>query len=157
MDLAACLRGYVSLQAPSLTEQQFTLSFHDERPTTDQPATVRLDRLQFNRVLDNILGNSLKYRSGATGSLAITLRDCTGGYELRLADTGCGVADADLPRLFDSFYRTDKARTGVASGSGLGLAIAKHIVTACHGTITATANHPHGLTIIITLPIAQRK
>ena len=148
MDLAACLRGYVSLQAPSLTEQQFTLSFHDERPTTDQPATVRLDRLQFNRVLDNILGNSLKYRSGATGSLAITLRDCTGGY---------GVADADLPRLFDSFYRTDKARTGVASGSGLGLAIAKHIVTACHGTITATANHPHGLTIIITLPIAQRK
>ena len=154
LDLAAFLRDYVSLQAPSLAEQQFTLSFHDERPVPDQPATVRLDRLQFNRVLDNILGNSLKYRSGTSDCLDITLTASADGYELRLADTGSGVADADLPRLFDSFYRTDKARTGVAQGSGLGLAIAKHIVTDCHGTITAAANHPHGLAIIITLPAA---
>ncbi|SHJ88089.1 sensor histidine kinase [Megasphaera elsdenii] len=112
-----------------------------------------MDRQQFQRVLENIIGNSLKYKDQAVGHLTLTLTDSEeGSYLLSFADDGCGVDDSELPKLFESFYRTDKARTNVAKGSGLGLAVVQQIVQAMKGQIWAQATVPKGLTICITLP-----
>ena len=71
---------------------------------------------------------------------------------LIFVDVVSGVLSADLPRLFDSFYRTDAARTDVKKGSGLGLAIVKQIITTLHGQIHAEETPGGGLTVVITLP-----
>ena len=85
--------------------------------------------------------------------MAITLTESgEGEYLLSFADDGCGVAEKELPKLFESFYRTDKARTNVAKGSGLGLAVVQQIVQAMKGKIWAQATVPKGLTICISLP-----
>ena len=116
---------------------------------------VALDRMQFQRVVENLLENSLKYKDGERVAVDIVLTQCGGQAGLAFADHGRGVPDEALPLLFDSFYRTDKARTDVKQGSGLGLAITKQIIEALGGTIKAEATPGGGLTIRMTLPIAK--
>ena len=95
----------------------------------------------------------MKYKDQAVGHMAITLTESgEGEYLLSFADDGCGVAEKELPKLFESFYRTDKARTNVAKGSGLGLAVVQQIIQAMKGKIWAQATVPKGLTICISLP-----
>lgn len=72
---------------------------------------------------------------------------------ISFADNGPGVNETDLPKLFDSFYRTDPARSNVRKGSGLGLAIVRQIILAMNGTIRAESAAGGGLTIIIDLPL----
>lgn len=113
------------------------------------PVTVSADPEQLSRVLSNVLENSIKYKSKAMGHLHIALEEsgC-----LSLADDGPGVPEADLPKLFDVFYRSDPARRNPAGGSGLGLAIASKAVYSMGGTIRACNRPGGGLTIEITLP-----
>lgn len=108
--------------------------------------------MQFQRVIDNLLENALKYKEGPTVTMDLHLAETPQAVALTAADHGPGVPAADLPRLFDSFYRTDAARTDVQKGSGLGLAIAKQIITTLHGQIHAEATPGGGLTVVITLP-----
>ena len=116
-------------------------------------APVRIDRAQFQRVIENILDNSLKYKDQEIGHVTVRLEAAgPDKYSLSFADDGCGVHDADLPKIFDSFYRTDKARTNTTKGNGLGLAVVQQIVRAMGGTIEARPTQPKGLTIYITLP-----
>ena len=70
-------------------------------------------------------------------------------------DDGTGVSAEELPKLFDSFYRTDTARTNVAGGSGLGLAIVRRIMTAFGGSVRAEESPKGGLCIVLLLPIAS--
>lgn len=116
---------------------------------------VLIDRMQFQRVVENILENSLKYKQGEIGNLTISLRN-EGERQLSLefADDGPGIMASDLSKIFDSFYRTDPARTNVSKGSGLGLAIVKQIITTIHGNIWAENGKSGGLSICILLPIA---
>lgn len=116
------------------------------------PAWTAIDRMQFQRVIDNLLENALKYKEGPTVTMDLHLAETPQAVVLTAADHGPGVPAADLPRLFDSFYRTDAARTDVQKGSGLGLAIAKQIITTLHGQIHAEATPGGGLTVVITLP-----
>ncbi len=116
------------------------------------PAWTAIDRMQFQRVIDNLLENALKYKEGATVAMDLNLSERPQAVVLTAADHGPGVPATDLPRLFDSFYRTDSARTDVKKGSGLGLAIAKQIITALHGQIHAEETPGGGLTVVITLP-----
>ena len=74
---------------------------------------------------------------------------------IRCDDDGIGVDAAELPKLFDSFYRTDTARTNVAGGSGLGLAIVRRIMTAFGGSVRAEVSPKGGLCIVLLLPIAS--
>jgi signal transduction histidine kinase len=111
---------------------------------------VKIDSNEMNRVLLNILDNSVKYNKENRVKIEIKLYEREDFIVLEISDNGTGVPNEELDRLFLSFYRGDISRTKPNEGSGLGLAIAKHIIEAHDGEITAY--NMNGLTIRITLP-----
>lgn len=103
-------------------------------------------------VAENLTQNAIRYAGpGASFTLSLSRADDT--TVLSAQDTGIGVEPADLPRLFERFYRADRARA--SRGTGLGLAIVKHVVTSAGGTIEASGTRGHGLTIRCVLPSAR--
>ena len=88
------------------------------------------------------------------GRLEIGARDVEGAVEFFVHDYGPGIASEHLPRLFERFYRVDKARSRESGGTGLGLAIAKHIVRVHGGAIWAESELNHGSIFFFTLPVA---
>jgi two-component system, OmpR family, phosphate regulon sensor histidine kinase PhoR len=107
-----------------------------------------------HQVFANLIDNAIKY--AATGSRIVigsrTVADAD-KIEFYVRDFGPGIASEHLPRLFERFYRVDKARSRESGGTGLGLAIVKHIVLAHHGTIRAESELNHGSTFFFTLPV----
>lgn len=92
------------------------------------------------RVLDNLVDNALRYTPSG-GTVRVSIADQGDSVEVRVADTGCGIPKDELPRIFDRFYRVDKARTEDPGGTGLGLAIAKRIL-ALHNSVIGVASRP---------------
>jgi two-component system phosphate regulon sensor histidine kinase PhoR len=115
----------------------------------DESADVPLRPRMLRVVLENLVENALRY-AGDGAAFAITLERSGEDVVLTAADTGVGVPPADLPRLFERFYRADQAR--VSRGSGLGLAIVKHIVTSAGGEVTASSSPGEGLEIVLLFP-----
>ena len=141
-------------QQPLLKEKDILLNLSIDLPA-DNPANVCMDRLQFQRVIDNLLSNSRKYAVDKVVKIDITLARDNDFYRISFADDGPGVPQNDLTKLFHSFYRTDPARSNVAKGSGLGLAITKEIILGMKGKIWAEETNGGGLTIVILLPIKE--
>lgn len=110
------------------------------------------DPVQARRLIQNLIDNALAHASGMS-LLTISTRDTQNGVELCVQDDGAGVPQAELPRLFDRFYRTDKSRK--AGGSGLGLSIVRQVAELHGGSASAELVHPKGLRIIVTLPGAE--
>jgi signal transduction histidine kinase len=110
------------------------------------------DVLRLRQLFLILLDNALKHTQDGG---AVHVRLSADGHRARLevADTGPGIAPADLPRIFDRFYRGDASRTG--EGTGLGLAIARWIVEAHGGQIAAGNATPHGAVFTVTLPVAR--
>ena len=103
------------------------------------------------RVVTNLLSNAILYnRPGGQVTLSV-VAECE-AVRLTVADTGPGIPEDDLPRLFDRFFRVDKARTRESGGSGLGLAICKSIVDAHGGTITVASQVGKGTEVVVRLP-----
>lgn len=100
-------------------------------------------------VLENLVANSVKH-AGAGARCRVSAESRDGAVALTVADDGAGVSADDLPRLFERFFRTDRARS--SRGTGLGLAIVKHVVNAAGGTIEATGSVGGGLTIRCRFP-----
>lgn len=115
------------------------------------PVTVNADPIQLDRVIVNIMGNSLKYQTKETGTLRITLTTGLSHCHLVFEDDGPGVPEQALSHLFEVFYRSDPARQNPQKGSGLGLAIASSITTHMGGTIHAEKSELGGLKIEICL------
>ena len=114
---------------------------------------VRADREAIHQVFSNLIDNAMKYgRSG--GRIVLGARPARRGIEFYVQDFGAGIASEHLPRLFERFYRVDKARSRESGGTGLGLAIAKHIMLAHGGAIRADSELNHGSTFLFTLPKA---
>jgi two-component system, OmpR family, phosphate regulon sensor histidine kinase PhoR len=114
---------------------------------------VRADREAIHQVFSNLIDNAMKYgRSG--GRIVLGARPVRRGIEFYVQDFGAGIAFEHLPRLFERFYRVDKARSRESGGTGLGLAIAKHIMLAHGGSIRAESELSHGSTFLFTLPTA---
>lgn len=113
---------------------------------------VSLDRKRFRQVIANLLSNALRH-TPRDGDVFIRIRRLGNAVELVVADTGPGIRPADLPHLFERFYRADPAR-GRAGGSGLGLAIAKQWVEAHNGTIHAANRPAGGAEFTVRLPVS---
>ena len=111
---------------------------------------VEADREAIHQVFSNLIDNALKYGGGG-GKIAFGARDTSKGVEFYVRDFGPGIPSEHLPRLFERFYRVDKARSRESGGTGLGLAIAKHIVLAHGGAIRAESELNHGSTFFFTL------
>jgi two-component system phosphate regulon sensor histidine kinase PhoR len=112
---------------------------------------VLADREAIHQVFSNLIDNAMKYgRSGARIELGARCTDH--GVEFFVRDFGAGISSEHLPRLFERFYRVDKARSRESGGTGLGLAIAKHIVRAHLGSIRAESELGHGSSFWFTLP-----
>lgn len=152
--LADYFTDFYNEQKPLLAEKNINLSLNIELPENSSGA-VNIDRMQFQRVIDNLLGNSQKYAGKDQINVNISLTRENEFYRVEFADDGNGVAPEDLPKLFDSFYRTDPARSNVAKGSGLGLAITRQIIAGMKGTIHAQETPGGGLTIVMQLPAAE--
>jgi len=118
---------------------------------------VRADREAIHQVFSNLIDNAMKY-GRAGGRILLGARPAKRGLgfgvEFYVQDFGAGIASEHLPRLFERFYRVDKARSRESGGTGLGLAIAKHIMLAHGGTIRAESELGHGSTFLFTLPAA---
>jgi two-component system phosphate regulon sensor histidine kinase PhoR len=115
--------------------------------------SVLADREAIHQVFSNLIDNAMKYgRSG--GRVELGARSTERGIEFYVRDFGAGISSEHLPRLFERFYRVDKARSRESGGTGLGLAIAKHIMRAHDGSIRAESELTRGSTFLFTLPAA---
>jgi len=123
------------------------------RVENSAPGPVTADREAIHQVFSNLIDNALKYAAGG-GRLVLGARTKEGAVEFFVQDFGAGIPSEHLPRLFERFYRVDKARSRESGGTGLGLAIAKHIVLAHEGTIRAESELNHGSVFLFTLPLA---
>jgi two-component system phosphate regulon sensor histidine kinase PhoR len=136
--------------------QGVDLQIMDEREGTGSAETlpsVLADREAIHQVFSNLIDNAMKYgRSGAR--IELGARSAQRGIEFYVRDFGAGISSEHLPRLFERFYRVDKARSRESGGTGLGLAIAKHIMRAHGGSIRAESELGHGSTFAFTLPSA---
>jgi signal transduction histidine kinase len=134
----------VASLAERANHAEVTIQVHaDER--VELPLRPRMLRV----VLENLLANAIRY-SGQGSTCTVEVSNPREGPVLTVSDDGKGVEPADLPRLFERFYRGDQART--SRGTGLGLAIVKHIVTAAGGEVEASGGPSRGLSIRCTFP-----
>jgi two-component system, OmpR family, phosphate regulon sensor histidine kinase PhoR len=122
-------------------------------PLPENLPQVLADREAIHQVFSNLIDNALKY--GASGGrIILGARAVPDAVEFFVQDFGAGIASEHLPRLFERFYRVDKARSRESGGTGLGLAIAKHIMLAHGGSIRAESELAHGSIFLFTLPTA---
>jgi two-component system phosphate regulon sensor histidine kinase PhoR len=117
-------------------------------------ANVNADREAIHQIFSNLIENALKYAASGK-KIILGARAAASGVEFYVRDFGPGISSEHLHRLFERFYRVDKARSRESGGTGLGLAIAKHIVLAHEGTIRAESELNHGSTFLFTLPASE--
>ena len=123
----------------------------------DGDTDINIDPAQFRRVLNNLIDNSRKYGAeDGTAKIMLSVADGEKGHvEICVEDNGRGVPEDEREKIFETFYRGDKARTGPKKGSGLGLSITKQI-TGRHGaSIRADESGLGGLKVIIDMPKAK--
>lgn len=120
-----------------------------EYPIT--PIWVEIDTDKMTQVIDNLLNNAIKY-SPDGGTIRVGMKTTDAQLIISISDEGLGIPKKDLPRIFDRFYRVDKARSRAQGGTGLGLAIAKEIIKQHKGFIWAKSEYGKGSTFTIVLP-----
>jgi len=122
-----------------------------EAQSVESLPRVLADREAIHQVFSNLIDNAMKY-GRAGGKIVLGARPAARGIEFYVQDFGAGISSEHLPRLFERFYRVDKARSRESGGTGLGLAIAKHIMLAHGGSIRAESELNHGSRFLFTLP-----
>lgn len=143
--LAGVVSDEVEAMRDRIARKGLTLSL-DADPEVDVLGVQRDLALMFR----NLLENAMVYT--AQGSIAITLADSGSGFELKVADTGVGIPSSDLERIFERFYRVDKARSRDTGGTGLGLAIVRHVAESHGGVVDVASELGSGSTFTVRLP-----
>lgn len=121
------------------------------RASVLEPEIVMADADQILHVLTNLLDNAIKF-TPEDGTVEVAVRGNKGGAEVEVSDSGRGIPDDALPRIFDRFYRVERSRSREEGGTGLGLAIAKHIIDAHGGEISAGSRVGRGSVFTVRLP-----
>lgn len=152
VDLSDLLAEVLEEQETVANEKAIALSL-DLQDEADW--MMQCDRDQLSRLFTNLISNAVQY-TPKDGTVALSLthpkRSNGSALQVKVTDTGIGIAEAALPKLFDRFYRVDSARTKTTGGSGLGLAIAHAIVENHHGHIQIESKINQGTTVTVTLP-----
>jgi two-component system phosphate regulon sensor histidine kinase PhoR len=115
--------------------------------------SMRGDRAQLGLLLSNLLDNALRF-TPAKGTVCVRLDTTESRAVIQVSDTGQGIPAGELPRVFERFYRVDKARARQTGGTGLGLAIVRHVAEAHGGTVRVDSELGQGSTFTVTLPLA---
>jgi len=119
---------------------------------SDAVQSIWADSVRVGQMLYNLVMNAIQY-TGAGGSITISTALAGTMVEIRVADTGIGIAPDDVKHVFDHFYRADPSRTKQSGGTGLGLAIVRQLALAHQGHVSATSTPGQGSTFILTLPV----
>ncbi len=135
------------LQEMLAKEQGIKLRFDS---SYEKPLYVLADRNRIFEVVNNLIVNSIKY-GNAGGHTTVSFMDMGENLLIEIADDGIGIAEGDLNRIFERFYRTDKSRSRDMGGTGLGLSIVKHIIEAHNQTINVRSNQGVGSSFAFTL------
>ena len=150
-----CLNQYLATYLDKHNEDYrmrgVSLVFRD----TPQKLMLQADVNQMSKVFENIMENSIKYAAEDQVTITVSLKASNESAIIRVKDNGPGVPVEYLPKLFESFYRVDDARSNSTDGSGLGLSIAKHVIEKHGGKIYA--ENDNGLAIVIELPIEKEE
>lgn len=141
-DLASVFRSLI---------EQAGMSFIIECPPLPEP--VYVDRDMWEKIVLNLISNAFKFTFH--GSITVRLQPVGGFIELSIADTGVGISDAELPRLFERFHRVSGTQARTYEGSGIGLALVQELVKLHGGTIRVTSQVDRGTTFTIALPFGS--
>jgi two-component system phosphate regulon sensor histidine kinase PhoR len=144
------LSGVVELMQPRAEEKSIRLV----HVIPGNEWWISVDQEQIRSVFVNILDNAVKY-TPAGGEVNISMEPKGGLAVIRITDTGIGIHAADLPNIFDRFFRVKGSATRGISGSGLGLSLAKRIVEAHQGHIDVESEPGRGTTFKVSLPLAE--
>ncbi len=146
VELGALVAEVASRLSPQALKAGLTLT-----NTVRSPLVVSADRDEMAQVLVNLLDNAIAYTPHG-GAILLSAEDHPDAVTIHLADTGIGILSHDIPRLFERFYRADRARSRASGGTGLGLSIVKHIVEGHGGTVGVESEYNHGSIFTFTLP-----
>ena len=122
--------------------------------SASDPLVVLGDPEAMTQVLENLVDNAVKYTP--EGTVEVTIQEEGGNGVLRVRDTGLGIPPDDIDRIFERFYRVDKARSREVGGTGLGLSIVKHLALSMGGDVKVQSEPGRGTTFAVRLPLAER-
>ncbi|HEX2756707.1 MAG TPA: HAMP domain-containing sensor histidine kinase [Candidatus Limnocylindrales bacterium] len=152
-DLRAAVESAVEQAGPAARRRGVALRLE---PAT-APIRLRHDPQRIGQVVTNLVGNAIKFTEPG-GSVAVSVAAVAdGGARIEVADTGVGIEPAELPRIFERFYRGSRANEARGSGSGLGLAIVRSIVDMHRGTVEVVSRLGAGTTFTVNLPADPRR
>ena len=148
-DLPSLVRMVIKTLELDTNKKSITVNY---MPDPNLKITVEMDRIKIEQVIKNILGNAIKYtdEKGRVDVEIISGHNCV---QIVITDNGMGIPEEDLSRVFERFFRSEKARTGGIGGTGLGLGISKQIIEEHGGSIEITSKYGRGTTVTITLPM----
>lgn len=149
VDLAEVIRIVIAEQVPRAETRGVALEV--DVPDTAPIAGVHAD---LEAIVKNLVSNAVKYNR-EDGSVHVTLETDGSARVLRVADTGIGIRQQDVPRVFERFYRVDTARSRATGGTGLGLSIVRHAVERHGGTVQVESELGAGTTFVVRLPIGS--
>ena len=152
-DLRAAVESAVEQAGPAARRRDVRLALS----LPEAPIRLRHDPQRIGQVVTNLVGNAIKFTEPG-GEVTITARSTDdGGAIIEVADTGVGIVPAEMPRIFDRFYRGSLANEARGSGSGLGLAIVRSIVDMHRGSVEVTSRLGAGTTFRVVLPADPRR
>jgi len=151
VDVGRVAVGVTTGMEPLLRSKALSVKLVEQ---AEPPAEARADRRAVEQVLTNLLDNAAKY-TNAGGHIEVQVTAAGDRIAVEVRDDGIGIPERDLPRIFERFYRVEKARSRDLGGTGLGLSIVKHLVQAMDGEIFVQSELGRGTTFRFTLPKAQ--
>lgn len=140
----------ILLMEPKLAEKNIQTNIIEKTP-----CSILADYNRLKQIIVNLLTNAITY-SKENSKITITLEKEQENFSFSIEDNGIGMKEEELPRIFERFYRIDRARNRDSGGTGLGLSIVKHLVEAHHGTITVKSKWNEGTTFTVTLPLKKQ-
>lgn len=149
MEINTFIRNYVESKQELLQPEEARL----EAELMEKETWVCMDPEQFHRILENLLGNSLKYAEVSPVQMKITVKRSQGGVKICFADNGVGIAPEKLANVFEEFYRGDESRNK-KEGNGLGLYIVKYLIQAMGGNVQAKSEK--GFEVLMDLPVVKK-